>query len=70
MEEKRTSSRKVRVGKVVSDKMDKTVVVASVVTARAAASIATATAAVPRVVSANPQKRKKEALSNASAQES
>ena len=28
MEEKRTSSRKVRVGKVVSDKMDKTVVVA------------------------------------------
>ena len=27
MEEKRTSSRKVRVGKVVSDKMDKTVVV-------------------------------------------
>ena len=27
-EEKRTSSRKVRVGKVVSDKMDKTVVVA------------------------------------------
>ena len=29
MEEKRISSRKVRVGKVVSDKMDKTVVVAS-----------------------------------------
>ena len=28
MEEKRTSARKVRVGKVVSDKMDKTVVVA------------------------------------------
>ena len=28
MEEKRTSSRKVRVGKVVSDKMDKSVVVA------------------------------------------
>ena len=28
MEEKRISSRKVRVGKVVSDKMDKTVVVA------------------------------------------
>ena len=28
MEEKRTSSRKVRVGKVVSDKMDKTVVIA------------------------------------------
>ena len=28
MEEKRTSSRKVRVGRVVSDKMDKTVVVA------------------------------------------
>ena len=28
MEEKRVSSRKVRVGKVVSDKMDKTVVVA------------------------------------------
>ena len=28
MEEKRTSSRKVRVGKVVSDKMDKTIVVA------------------------------------------
>jgi len=28
MEEKRTSSRKVRVGKVISDKMDKTVVVA------------------------------------------
>ena len=28
MEEKRTSSRKVRVGKVMSDKMDKTVVVA------------------------------------------
>ena len=28
MEEKRTSSRKVRVGKVVSDQMDKTVVVA------------------------------------------
>ena len=28
MEEKRSSSRKVRVGKVVSDKMDKTVVVA------------------------------------------
>ena len=28
MEEKRTSSRKTRVGKVVSDKMDKTVVVA------------------------------------------
>ena len=28
MEEKRTSSRRVRVGKVVSDKMDKTVVVA------------------------------------------
>ena len=28
MEEKRTSSRKVRMGKVVSDKMDKTVVVA------------------------------------------
>ena len=28
MEEKRTASRKVRVGKVVSDKMDKTVVVA------------------------------------------
>ena len=28
MEEKRTSSRKVRVGKVVSDKMDKTVIVA------------------------------------------
>ena len=28
MEDKRTSSRKVRVGKVVSDKMDKTVVVA------------------------------------------
>ena len=27
MEEKRTSSRKTRVGKVVSDKMDKTVVV-------------------------------------------
>ena len=30
MEEKRTSSRKTRVGKVVSDKMDKTVVVAVV----------------------------------------
>ena len=29
MEEKRVSSRKVRVGKVISDKMDKTVVVAS-----------------------------------------
>ena len=28
MEEKRVSSRKVRVGKVISDKMDKTVVVA------------------------------------------
>ena len=30
MDEKRTSSRKTRVGKVVSDKMDKTVVVAAV----------------------------------------